>query len=141
MQIDSPRLGSLEVPSDRVIEFPQGIPGFEHCRRFTVLEVEQSEQAYALLQSVDDPDVLFSVTTPDLLGLHYEFTLAPEEQALLGAERVEDVAVLLILRRSEAPGASVQANLMAPLVINVSARKGVQKIIARMGCEVTLKQA
>ena len=28
---------------------------------------------------------------------------------------------------------------MAPLIINVSARRGLQKIIARLGCDITLR--
>lgn len=146
MKIDSPRFGTLEVESNKVIEFPLGLPGFEACKHFTFLEVEQSAQAFAVLQSVEDPLLAFSVTTPDLLGLHYEFELSEDELALLGEGKAEDVAVLLILRKdsNESPhrragDVPVQANLTAPLVINVNSMRGLQKVIARLGCEVTLK--
>jgi flagellar assembly factor FliW len=33
----------------------------------------------------------------------------------------------------------MRANFMAPLVINVEARRGLQKIINRLGCDVTLR--
>lgn len=140
MKIDSPRFGTLEVEANKLIEFPKGLPGLEACKRFTMLEVEAAHQAVAVLQCVDDPEVAFSVTTPELLGLHYEFTLSEEEQALLGAARPEDLAVLLILRRNdEAAAQPVRANLIAPLVVNMERRVGLQKVIARMGCELTLK--
>lgn len=148
MRIDSPRFGSLEVESNKVVEFPLGLPGFEECKRFTFIELEQSTQILALLQSLDDPELVFSVTTPDLLGLHYEFELSAEEQELIQATRAEDIEVLLILRRGDeesphrrAGDVPVHANLMAPLVINVASMRGVQKVIARLGCEVTLKPA
>lgn len=146
MRIDSPGLGSIEVEANKLIEFPLGIPGFESCKRFLLAELGPTDHALALFQGVDDPEAGFSVTSPEAMGLHYEFELSEEEQALLEVERSDDIAVMLILRRSESTGNEngnppVQANLMAPLVINVAARKGLQKVIARLGCEVTLKPA
>jgi flagellar assembly factor FliW len=146
MKIDSPRFGSLEVENNKLVEFPLGMPGFEQCRNFTFIEVEESAQAFAVLQCADEADVAFTVTTPDLLGLHYEFELTEDELKVLGSASAEDIAVLLILRKDEkdsptrrAGDTQVQANLMAPLVINVVTRRGLQKVIARLGCEVTLK--
>lgn len=148
MKIDSPRFGSLEVDSNKLIEFPAGLPGFEDCKQFTLIELADRPQAVAVLQSVDQPDLAFSVTTPDLLGLQYEFALSAEEESLLGNPRAEDVAVLLILRREaddelqrRAGDAALRANLTAPLVINGANRRGLQKVIARLGCEVTLRPA
>ncbi|MEN3113624.1 flagellar assembly protein FliW [Uliginosibacterium paludis] len=141
MRVESPALGSLDVEDSKLIEFPLGIPGFERCKHFLLAEMGAGEHAVALFQGVDDPDASFSVTTPEAVGLHYEFELTAEEMALLGVENASDVAVMLILRRDSSGdgGGAVQANLMAPLVINASTRRGIQKVIARLGCEVTLK--
>jgi len=146
MKVDSPRFGSLEIESNKVIEFPAGLPGLEECKFFTMIEVDSNPQVLAVLQSTDNPDVAFSVTTPDLLGLHYEFTLTEEEEKLLQATKAEDVAVLVILRADDSPhrrqaDLPVKANLMAPIVINAQSRLGMQKVIAKMGCEVTLRPA
>jgi flagellar assembly factor FliW len=40
MQIKSPLFGSAEIAEDKIIEFPSGLPGFEQCRRFTLLHEE-----------------------------------------------------------------------------------------------------
>jgi flagellar assembly factor FliW len=67
-----------------------------------------------MLQSLDDADVGFTVTTPDILGLNYEFALSDDEVADLQLT-ADDVSVLLIVRRGD--GANpVRANVMAPLV-------------------------
>lgn len=141
MRVDSPGFGSLEVETNRLIEFPLGLPGFEQCRHFAFGEIEKAGNAVALLQSVEDPGASFSVTTPEVMGLHYEFELSAEELALLEVDRPDDIVVLLMVRKAdgEALGAPVQANLTAPLVINIANRKGLQKVIARLGCELTLK--
>lgn len=146
MKIDSPRLGCLEVESNKLIEFPAGLPGFEDCKTFTLVEVGTNAQVVAVLQSADRPEVAFSVTTPDLLGLHYEFTLSDEETSLLKIERAEDVAVMVILREDASEhrrGSDLpfKANLTSPLVINAQSRLGMQKVIARLGCDVTLRPA
>ena len=51
----------------------------------------------------------------------------------------------MILRRDDqVKGAAelpVKANLMAPLVINAAQRIGIQKVIGRVGCDVTLRAA
>lgn len=146
MKIDSPRFGSLEIANDKTITFPLGLPGLEACKLFSMIEVDANPQVVAILQSIDQPEIAFSVTTPDMLGLHYEFDLSEDEQALLQASRAEDVAVMLILRADEAPhrresDSPVKANLMAPLVINAQNRIGLQKVIAKLGCEVTLRPA
>ena len=37
MQIKSPMFGSAEIAEDKIIEFPMGLPGFEDCRRWTLV--------------------------------------------------------------------------------------------------------
>lgn len=145
MKIESPRFGSLEVDADKLIEFPGGLPGFEDCKKFTLLEMEEGKNAsVGILQSVDHPEIAFSVAEPDQFGLHYEFSLTEDEEQLLRVSRIEDVAVFLILRREDGMDKNelpVKANLMAPLVINAAQRIGIQKVIGRVGCDVTLKAA
>ncbi|WP_341646123.1 flagellar assembly protein FliW [Thauera sp. SDU_THAU2] len=145
MQIRSPEFGTVEVADDRIIEFPAGLPGFEQCRRFALVHEEGREAEVFLLQSVDEPDVAFSITAPMRLGVNLEFALSDEDVALLELEGIDDVAVAIIVRSQSAEeagpaSAGLSANFMAPLVFNTRARKGMQKVINRLGCEVTLRQ-
>ncbi|ENO84294.1 flagellar assembly protein FliW [Thauera linaloolentis] len=145
MQVKSPEFGTVEVADDRVIEFPAGLPGFEQCRRFVLVHEEGREAEVFLLQSADDPDVAFSITAPIRLGVNLEFTLSDEDVALLQLDSIDDVAVAIIVRSQGADetgpaGAGLSANFMAPLVINTRARRGMQKVISRLGCEITLRQ-
>lgn len=50
----------------------------------------------------------------------------------------------VIVRKEEAgegspATAGLRANFMAPLVINVAARRGLQKVINKLGCDITLR--
>ncbi len=143
MKVESPVLGSLDVSADKIIEFPQGLPAFEQCRRFTLVH-EEGAKTILLLQSVDDPAVVFSIAGADSLGVNYEFSLSDDETALIGLEDPQDVAVAVIVRKrageQETPATvGLQANFMAPLVFNMQNRKALQKNIGKLGCDVTLR--
>jgi flagellar assembly factor FliW len=141
MKIESPVLGAIEVSEDKVIEFPAGLPGFEQCHKFVLVHEEGGEGQVFQLQSADDPAVAFSLTGPERLGITYEFPLTDEEVASLKLAKPEDAVVAVIVRKdSEAPAnAGLRANFMAPLVINVNARRGLQKIIEKAGCDIILR--
>ena len=138
MKISSPVVGEIEVSPERVLTFPAGLPGFEACRQFALLHAEGNDAPQLfMLQSLDDADVGFTVTTPDILGLNYEFALSDAEVDDLQLTDPADVSVLLIVRRDgDNP---VHANVMAPLVINTATRRGLQKIIGKVDASVTLK--
>lgn len=141
MKIESPMLGAVEVSDDKLIEFPAGLPGFEHCRRFALVHEEGGGSTVFQLQSADDPEVSFSVTGPEQFGITYEFALSDEEVATLQLARPEDALVAIIVRKDgdDPATAGLRANFMAPLVINVGARRGLQKVINKLGCDIILR--
>ncbi|MBK1679255.1 flagellar assembly protein FliW [Rhodocyclus tenuis] len=132
MEIDIERLGLKNVPVDpqTIFEFPQGIAGFEDFRRFKVFH-EEGKPTVFWLQSLDDVSVSFPIVTPEMIDLEYRIELSPEDSALLGLEgqSVEDVAVVVIIYRNEADGGRIGANTRSPIVLNLAARKGMQKIL------------
>jgi flagellar assembly factor FliW len=141
MKIESPVLGKVEISDDKVIEFPAGLPGFENSHRFVLVHEEGSEANVFLLQSVDDANVAFSLTGPEQLGITYEFPLSDEEVSALKLAKPEDAAVAVIVRKGDdAPStAGLRANFMAPLVINTVAKRGLQKVIDKLGVDIILR--
>lgn len=140
MKITSPIVGEVDVSADRILNFPGGLPGFEACHQFTLLHSEEVESpTLFVLQCLDDPEVAFNVTTPDVLGLNYEFSLNDDEVAALHLSSSDDASLLLIVSPGEPGEQPVRANVMAPLVINTATRHGLQKIIGKVDASVTLK--
>jgi len=142
MHIESPVFGPLEVNPEKIIEFPAGLPGFANCHRFAF--VEEGAQGNVLqMQSMDDPQIVFSVTDPAALGVNYEFVLNDAEVDALQLAAAEDATVAVIVRKRDGEGspaeAGLKANFMAPLVINMKARRGLQKVLEYVGCDVTLR--
>lgn len=143
MKINTPHFGPLDVDDEKVIEFPRGLPGFEHCRRFSLHHEEGAQPIVFTLQSLDEPEFALSIADPARFGLHYELTLSEGDTSQLHLGASEDVAVAVVLNRASAAGAAgrISANLMAPLVINTRERRGLQQVIARTGFDITLKSA
>lgn len=144
MRIDSPVLGAIDVADDKIIEFPLGLAGFEGNTRFALLHDETGGAGLFMLQSADDPELMFSVASPESLGIHYEFELSDDETAALALTRSDQASVLVILRKADdeadtPAGAGLRANFMGPLVVNTETRRGLQKVIPRLGCEITLR--
>lgn len=131
MKIDSPRFGTLEVEPSKVIEFPHGLPGFEDCRRFTLFHPEGEDPKYFILQSLDEPAVAFHLADPARFGFSYEIVLSDEEAAALQLTDPAQMAVAVILTKADDAG-PVNANLNAPLVLNLAARRGLQHVFAEL---------
>ncbi|TVT45286.1 MAG: flagellar biosynthesis protein FliW [Denitromonas halophila] len=143
MHIESAAFGSIDVEADQIIEFPAGLPGFEACKRFTFLQTGD-KGAVLQMQGVDDPAIVFSVTDPAALGVNYELTLSDADVAALGLTQPEDATVAVIVRQAAVDAGSpadagLKANFMAPLVVNTATRRGIQKVLEQVGCEITLR--
>ena len=134
MQINTALFGPQEIQDDDIITFPQGLPGFEENTRFKVFH-EEGKPTVHWLQSVDDPELSFSVMEPQLLNLGYEFVLSDQDCELINLKEGDDFAVVVLLFKDRKEGEevpayqSVRANLNAPVVINVSSRKAIQTLL------------
>lgn len=138
MNIDTPHSGSIDVAPDRVIEFPNGLAGFEQLRRFTLFHPETQAGApprFFILQSLDDPAIAFNIADPALFGFNYAIDLPDVESALLDLHDPGEAAVVVILLKD---GDAVRANLKAPLLLNLRARRGLQHVFSGLDYEIAL---
>lgn len=145
MKIESNRLDPGVAASERPIVFPNGIPGFEKVREYQLFH-QAEEGLVGYLQAAGEPELAFSVLSPESLNIYYEFTLTDEEQTLLQLNDVEDLVLLLIAYRNQteeqqnvAGELGVNANVMAPLLINAEARIGFQKVLGKAERKITIK--
>lgn len=130
MKIDIDRLGlkNVTVDPDTLFTFPNGMAGFENCKRFKLFHEEGGGTVF-WLQSVDDAEVSFPVVVPEKIDIEYEIELSDEDCALIGLESVTDVAIVVVVYRSEAEGGKIAANTRSPVILNLKTRKGMQKIL------------
>ena len=133
MKIDIERLGlkNVVVDPETLFTFPDGLAGFEACKRFKLFH-EEGKTAVFWLQSVDDPGVMFPVVTPETLDIEYQIELSDADCALIGVADPADVAVAVIVYRDEAQGGQIAANTRSPVILNLKTRKGMQKVLSEV---------
>ena len=108
-----------------IINFPQGLIGYQAHTAFALLEVKGG-YPLKFLQSVVDPAVSFSCMDAACVKVDYEVPLAPDDARALALHAPEDAMVLLIVSVPGDDPRQTTANLAGPLVINVRTRTGRQ---------------
>jgi flagellar assembly factor FliW len=128
MRFESPRWGVIEVEDDKLITFERGLPGFPDCTQFIVMDHDR-ETPLKWLQCVVRPEVAFLIVEPEQVLASYEVEVPDSVLSLLELEKTngaDDVAVFVILNVEEK---ALTANLRAPVVVNIRARRAHQLIL------------
>ena len=130
MKIDIERLGlkNVAIDPETLFSFPQGIAGFEDCKRFKIFH-EEGKPTVFWLQSVDDAEVTFPIVAPETLDIEYQIELSDADCELIEVKSLEDVVVVVIVYRDEAQGGRIAANARSPVILNLNNRKGMQKVL------------
>lgn len=113
--VNSTRFGSLDVPEEALIEFPDGLIGVGG-RRFALLTRAESG-AFKWLQEVDQGDLALPVTDPFPFFPDYEVRISDAEAERIGITDPAAADVLVIVRAAEELE-DFTVNLLAPLVIS-----------------------
>jgi flagellar assembly factor FliW len=113
-----------EVSRDAV-RFPNGLPGFEACHSFVLMQSEALGPLQCL-KAVEGPEASFLVIDPRRVLPEYRCELSETDRHRLGA--VSEAALLwLVLVTIELDG-TITANLRAPVVINPDRMIGQQVV-------------
>jgi flagellar assembly factor FliW len=120
--------GRLDYTAASVLEFPEGLPGFESERQFVLVERPQYHPL-VFLQSVRNPELSLPALPVRVVERNYELRLHASDIELLGLSaqpRIgEDIVVLsLIAVHEQCP----TANLLAPVVVNLRTNAAAQCI-------------
>ena len=131
--VSTTRFGLLEVETETVLTFPDGLIGFEACRRYIVVR-HQDNSAFRWLQSLDEAHVAFPIVEPMEFCAAYAPTISDADARLLDVNR-GDAPILLFTIVTVPPRnpRDMTANLLAPLVINGLTRRGKQVIVQDEG--------
>ena len=114
LPVDQPADDVREGLARNAIAFPDGIPGFEECRRFVLL-TSDGLAPLQRLESIEGPPAAFLGIDPRLVLTNYRCSLSDNDRQALDAD--EDTTLLWFAIISETQG-DLYANLRAPIVIN-----------------------
>jgi flagellar assembly factor FliW len=125
MNVTGTRFGEIELDDGKAIVFPRGLIGFPNALRYVLLEPRGTGQV-AWLQSLDTPELAFPVIDGAAIGASYPDP-APAKLAHEAGIGGAEIAVLVIVAAQQGKG--LVANLLAPLVIDLESRSGVQVVL------------
>lgn len=117
MIIATTRFGKVQIAQDDIIQFSEGILGFNDLRRFVILD-DHNDEIFAWLQSCEMPDVAFPVLEPELFAENYSPGLTKLDGESLKLEPGQKPRAIAIITIPNDP-TQMTANLKAPILINL----------------------
>ncbi|HUI81023.1 MAG TPA: flagellar assembly protein FliW [Bryobacteraceae bacterium] len=127
--------GPVSYQPGSVVEFPNGLPGFEEQRQFLALNYENTKPL-VFLQSLADAGLCFITLPVKCVDPDYRLQVSDEDLGELGfapGHRLQigpDVACLIVVSLQQS---GPTANLLAPVLINTKTLKAVQAIAPEPG--------
>ena len=130
MVIETKNFGDVEVDEKNIYEFEYGLPGFEDLRKFTIITDDsgETEAPFCWLQSLESPEISFIMMDV--------YSIVPDYNPLVYDDDLESIGEiegdnLLIYNIVVIPQivSKMSVNLKAPVVINLTTKKGRQVIV------------
>jgi flagellar assembly factor FliW len=103
------------VSGENVIEFPDGLLGFEHVKKYVLLSQPQ-EAPFMWLRMIENADKRFLVVSPFQIMPNYQPDISSEDVRFLGLTGPDDALVVNIVTLR--PNRPPTVNLKGPIVIN-----------------------
>lgn len=120
--------GEVQYNTDDILQFKDGLFGFELEHHFLLLPFAGSDASLLCLQSLTTPALAFVLMNPFSLKADYAPILPQDELQALGVVHSEELCyyVLCVVRN---PVSSSTVNLKCPVVINDESRESMQVIL------------
>jgi flagellar assembly factor FliW len=118
------RFGPFVGAAADVVTLPDGVPGFERCRRF-VLAALPGIAPFTCVQGLDEPRPSFLAIDPRLVVEGYAQPLSDADRGRLAAAAGDPLVWLSLV---QIDGERATVNLRAPIIINPRRMVGLQMI-------------
>lgn len=125
MHVQSTNQERPNLAETQPFTFPKGIPGFKELTNFQLI---LQDGVFSLLQSEEEAEVAFILVDPFCFFADYEFEIFDEVREELCLEDGNELAVQCIVTWNSQQ-AKITANLLAPILFNLRARKGKQIVL------------
>lgn len=137
MRIMTKHFGEIDLDESKIINFEEGILGFEDCKNYTILynNEEGDRPVISWLQSLEEPALAIPMMNPFLVKEDYNPQVEDERLKSLG-EITPDNLVVLVSVTVPSDIEKLSANLKAPFVINADTRRGIQIVVENSDYEV-----
>lgn len=129
LKIGTKYLGELEIENEYIINFPNGILGFENSNRLVLIDFP-GNSLFKFLQDVDNANVSFILINPWDFFEDYEIDIPDKELDTIDLnpqiENTLEVYSIVTLGKNLEEST---ANLLAPVIINIKSKIGKQYVL------------
>ncbi|MAX65712.1 MAG: flagellar assembly protein FliW [Halobacteriovoraceae bacterium] len=116
VKVNTTRFGELTVNTEDIINFSEGLLGFEKLSKFFVVDPGDST-LILWLQSIEDESIAFPIIEPKIFKPDYIAKLLPADMNSVELENINNAKIYSILT-IPSDITTMSANLKAPIVIN-----------------------
>ena len=127
IKVNTKLFGEIEVDEIQVIDFPQGILGFDFIKKFIIMDTEDEGSPFKWMQAFDEKDLAFVIIRPLDFMEEYELAISQNDLEEVKSESIDELITFSIVTIPENPK-DMTANLQGPIIINPIKRIGKQAI-------------
>ena len=127
IKINSKPFGEITVTEDSIIEFQDGLFGFEDVKKYVIIDESDPDSPFKWLQAVDIPSLAFVLIRPIDFLKEYMLSISDSDLTAIDATSPENLLVFSIVTIPGDPSL-MTANLQGPIIINPNSMKGRQAI-------------
>lgn len=124
MHIYTTRFGAVQIDSDDILLFPNGLIGFEDIRHWVLL-ADQASSDVGWLQSVSRPETALAVVSPRKFSPQYSLRVERADIEPLQLSAPDRAFVLAVVSKDQT---HLTLNLKSPLVLNLERCLGRQVV-------------
>lgn len=129
MNIQTTRFGEISIDDNLIFTFVEPIIGYDTLTKYVLIE-HKEESAFKWLQSIENPELAFPVTSPAFFDIEYQFEIPTEKAEKIELTSVESLISLNIVTIPSINPRKATINLMAPIIINAANKQGMQIILS-----------
>ncbi len=118
--------GEIEIDKKQIIDFPDGILGFDFIKKFVILDSDQNSP-FKWMQAFTEPDLAFIIIQPIYFRPDYELAISQSDYEAVEEENADSLLIFTIVTIPANP-ADMTANLQGPIIINPKKKLGRQVI-------------
>lgn len=126
MEVQTKAKGIVNIEEKKILEFPDGLMGFEEFKKFVLLPSEY--EPFLWLQSIDKKNLAFLLVDPFLIYSAYEADIDDEALKVIDIKNAEDIIIMAIVTVPH-DGSPITANFLGPIIINKQNNKCVQVVL------------
>lgn len=127
MLINTKHFGEVDIDEANILEFPEGIFGFQDEKRYVILYENIEGGPFSWLQSLDNEHTSIPLINPMNYFPEYNPEISFKDVEKIGELKQEDLilfSVVVVPENIE----NMTTNLKAPILVNIKTKKGIQVI-------------